>query len=71
MGTEARLGGLVAKGRTNQEIAEAIALRPDSVESHLLRACEKLGVRSRAELAVMLTVSNGPIGSSRNRGRDT
>lgn len=61
--TEARVAGLVAKGRTNQEIAEALALRPGSVEGHLARACEKLGVRSRTELALMLTATSGRTGS--------
>jgi DNA-binding CsgD family transcriptional regulator len=67
--TEARVAGLVAEGRTNQEIAEALALRPSSVEGHLMRACEKLGIRSRTELAVMLTADSGSIGPSRRHGR--
>jgi DNA-binding CsgD family transcriptional regulator len=64
--TEARVAGLVAEGRTNEEIAEVLALRPSSVEGHLLRACEKLGIRTRTELAVMLTASSGPIGNPRD-----
>lgn len=58
--TEARVAGLVAKGRTNREIAEVLALRPSSVEGHLSRVYEKLGVRSRTELALMLTSGMTP-----------
>lgn len=42
---------LAAAGRTNTEIAEALALSRRTVESHLYRAYGKLGVRNRSELA--------------------
>ena len=68
--TEARVAGLVAEGRTNQEIAEALALRPSSVEDHLMRACAKLGIRSRTELAVMLTAgSRSPLAEPQDGSR--
>ncbi len=59
--TEARVVGLVAEGRTDQEIADALALRPGTVQGHLAQALEKLGVRSRTELAVMLAGLGGPL----------
>jgi DNA-binding CsgD family transcriptional regulator len=48
---ESRIAGLVAKGRTNREVAAALFLSVHSVETALTRVYRKLGVRSRAELA--------------------
>jgi DNA-binding CsgD family transcriptional regulator len=42
---------LVAKGRTNREVAAALFLTEHTVETALTRVYRKLGVRSRAELA--------------------
>lgn len=52
--TEARLAALVAHGRTDGEIAATLALTADSVEAAVAEVCRKLGLRSRAELAVLL-----------------
>ncbi len=52
--TEARVAGFVASGRTNREIATALALPQETVASHLADIYRKLAVRSRTELAVML-----------------
>ena len=49
--SELRVAGLVAKGRTNREIAAALFLTEHTVASHLHRIYAKLGVRSRTELA--------------------
>jgi DNA-binding CsgD family transcriptional regulator len=48
---EQRVAALVAEGRTNREVAAALFLGERTVESHLTRVYDKLGVRSRAELA--------------------
>ncbi|BFU45304.1 ATP-binding protein [Krasilnikovia sp. MM14-A1004] len=48
---EQRVADLVARGRTNDEVAAALFLSPRTVESHLHRIYPKLGVRSRTELA--------------------
>ena len=48
---ETRVAALVAEGRTNREVAAALFLGERTVESHLTRVYEKLGVRSRTELA--------------------
>ena len=48
---EQRVAALVAEGRTNRQVAEALFLGERTVESHLTRVYDKLGVRSRAELA--------------------
>jgi DNA-binding CsgD family transcriptional regulator len=45
---------LVARGRTNREVAEALFLSEKTVENHLSRVYAKLGLRSRAELVAAL-----------------
>lgn len=47
---EAQLVELAATGLTNAEIADRLVVSVRTVESHLYRAMQKLGVRSRAEL---------------------
>ncbi len=42
----------VATGRSNQEIAEALVVSPDTVRTHVSRAMVKLGARDRAQLVV-------------------
>lgn len=41
---------LVAEGRTNQEIAEALVLSTSTVQTHCSRIMEKLNLHNRAEL---------------------
>ncbi|MFJ9823080.1 AAA family ATPase [Streptomyces sp. NPDC101160] len=47
---ETRVVRLVARGLTNQQVAERLSLSPHTVSSHLRRAFTKLDVTSRAEL---------------------
>jgi len=49
--TEERVADLVAAGRTNKEVAEALFMSVKTVDSNLTRIYRKLGVRSRTELA--------------------
>ena len=49
--TEQRIAALVAQGRTNQETADALFVSPSTVQANLKRIYQKLGVRSRTELA--------------------
>jgi DNA-binding CsgD family transcriptional regulator len=49
---EHRVAALVAKGRSNQEVAAALFLRVGTVETHLSHVYAKLGVRSRTELSL-------------------
>lgn len=51
--TERLIVAEVAEGRTNQEIAERLHMRPKTVEWNLTRIYRKLNVRSRTELAVL------------------
>jgi DNA-binding CsgD family transcriptional regulator len=52
--TEARVAALVAAGRSNKEVAAELFVTVRTVESNLTRVYEKLGVRSRTELASRL-----------------
>jgi len=47
---EAQLVGLAKQGLTNQQIAERLVLSTRTVESHLYRAMQKLGVSDRRKL---------------------
>ena len=49
--TEQRIADLVARGRSNKEVAAALSLSPKTVEWNLSKVYAKLGVRSRTELA--------------------
>ena len=55
---ERRIAGLVGEGRTNREVAAALFLTEHSVETALTRIYRKLGVRSRAELAHLLSAKS-------------
>jgi DNA-binding CsgD family transcriptional regulator len=48
--TERRIADLVAEGRTNREVADALFVSVKTVEANLSRVYHKLGVRSRTEL---------------------
>ena len=54
---ERRIAELVAKGRTNREVAAALFLTEHSVETSLSRVYRKLGIRSRGELGRVLSNS--------------
>jgi DNA-binding CsgD family transcriptional regulator len=49
--TERRVASLVAIGKSNKEVASELFMTARTVESHLTRIYEKVGVRSRTELA--------------------
>jgi DNA-binding CsgD family transcriptional regulator len=52
--TELEVARLVAKGRTNREVADALFMSPSTVQANLKRMYAKLGVRSRTELAARI-----------------
>jgi DNA-binding NarL/FixJ family response regulator len=45
--------GLVARGRTNDEIAEELFVSPATVKTHVSRSMSKLDARDRAQLVVV------------------
>jgi DNA-binding CsgD family transcriptional regulator/tetratricopeptide (TPR) repeat protein len=49
--TERRIAALVAKGHTNREVASAMFVTENTVQTHVRHIFWKLGVRSRTELA--------------------
>lgn len=49
-GRELEVLQLIALGYTQQEIADKLAVSIKTVETHKARVCEKLGLRTRAEL---------------------
>jgi DNA-binding CsgD family transcriptional regulator len=51
---EREVAGLAAAGRTSREIADACFLSVRTVDNHLARVYDKLGVRSRAELTAAM-----------------
>ena len=53
---ERRVAVLVAEGRTNREVAAELFLGERTVAGHLTHIYAKLGVRSRTELARVLTL---------------
>jgi ATP/maltotriose-dependent transcriptional regulator MalT len=54
--TELQVARLVAEGRSNKEVAAALVVSPRTVEDHLSRIYQKLGVRSRTQLAALIKV---------------
>lgn len=58
-GRESAVAKLVAEGMTNQQIASHLGLSKSTVASHLDRVRDKLGVRSRAQIAVRVAGEPG------------
>jgi DNA-binding CsgD family transcriptional regulator len=48
--TERRIADLIAQGQTNREIAAAMFVTENIVQTHLRHIFQKLGLRSRTEL---------------------
>jgi DNA-binding NarL/FixJ family response regulator len=53
---EQRVARLAARGLTNRQIAEQLAVTVKGVEWHLSRVYRKLGIRSRTDLAELVDV---------------
>jgi DNA-binding CsgD family transcriptional regulator len=54
------IADLAARRRRNDEIARELHLSPKTVEWNLTRIYRKLGVRSRTELAALLSTGETP-----------
>ena len=55
--TERRVAELIAQGRTNREVATAMFVTENTVQTHMRHIFLKLSVRSRTELAARLLAS--------------
>ncbi|WP_433201053.1 LuxR C-terminal-related transcriptional regulator [Dactylosporangium sp. CS-047395] len=55
---EQQIARLAADGLSNKEIGERLFLSPRTVSTHLYRIYPKVGVKSRAELAAVITSSD-------------
>jgi len=60
--TECHVAALVAQGRTNREVAAAMFVTQNTVQTHLRHIFRKLGVRSRTELAARLLTAPAAAG---------
>ena len=56
-GQELQISRMLASGRTTRETAAALFLSPKTVEHHLGQIYRKLQLRSRTELAALITGS--------------
>jgi DNA-binding CsgD family transcriptional regulator len=55
--SEARVARLIAEGRTDEEIAKGLGLTVVQVDADRAALYRKLGVRSRTELALLISPS--------------
>jgi DNA-binding CsgD family transcriptional regulator len=62
---EQRVAALAAEGRSNKEIAAALFVTPHTVESHLSRVYQKLGIRSRAGLVPLVRAATPEDGAGK------
>ena len=51
---EREIANLAAAGLSNREIADRLVVSVRTVEGHLYRACVKLGISDREQLATMI-----------------
>ncbi len=51
---EREVAWLTARGHTNQQIAETLFISPETVKTHVRHVLEKFGVRSKADLRLLL-----------------
>ncbi|NEE03296.1 LuxR C-terminal-related transcriptional regulator [Phytoactinopolyspora halotolerans] len=65
---ERRVSELVAAGRRNREIATDLYVSVRTVEAHLSRIYRKVGVRSRAELASLVSMARDELDDRRRPG---
>jgi predicted ATPase/DNA-binding CsgD family transcriptional regulator len=57
---ERQVAALIAEGRRNREVAEVLVLSVRTIDSHVERIMAKLGVHSRAQIAVWVAQQAGP-----------
>jgi DNA-binding CsgD family transcriptional regulator len=52
---EAEVAALIAQGKTSKEIAEILVITERTADTHAAHIRDKLGLRSRAEIAAWAT----------------
>ncbi|HHY68455.1 MAG TPA: response regulator transcription factor, partial [Alicyclobacillus sp.] len=57
---EREILGLIARGRSNREIAEALTISENTVKNHLKNIMAKLDVKNRAQLAALAVRGAAP-----------
>ena len=57
---EREIATLVRDGLSNKQIAEALTMSVRTVEGHIYRACNKVGITTRAELACLMAGDPAP-----------
>ena len=62
--TERRVAELIAQGRSNREVARAMFVTENTVQTHVRHIFQKLGVRSRTELAARLLAASSSAGTA-------
>jgi non-specific serine/threonine protein kinase len=58
---EREVVGLVARGMSNREIAEALIVTERTVEAHVSKALGKLGLNSRTQVAILVARGDGAV----------
>lgn len=56
---ESEVADLVAKGKTNRQIAETLCVSPLTVKAHMASILSKLGLHGRVELAAWVLARQG------------
>jgi DNA-binding CsgD family transcriptional regulator len=59
--SELRIAGLIARGRTNKDIAQQLYVSPHTVDAHLKHMYTKLDIHSRVELTVLAMQHRTPV----------
>jgi DNA-binding CsgD family transcriptional regulator len=62
--TELQIAALVAQGQTNREVASAMFVTENTVQTHIRHIFRKLGLRSRTELAARLLSPSASAGAT-------
>jgi non-specific serine/threonine protein kinase len=57
---EREVAELIAEGLSNREIAERLVIAPRTAEAHVTHVLTKLGLRSRAQVAVWVVSQSSP-----------
>ena len=63
--TERRIAALIAQGHTNREVASVMFVTENTVQTHVRHIFQKLGIRSRTELAARLLPGSPGAGNAR------